>query len=263
MTEPAILPIWEDARLSPTDILVAMVLQELADPDGWCWSPTAEIGRRTRLCDKAVRTALKTLAETGWLTTMPHPKDRRSQARQVQKYRYDVPLSEKIPVRGTANYRHVVPVNDHLPVPGTGNFSEPSLYKKINTTNKHNTDDLQNAIEPPAKKTNKRATPKHVIPEGWQPDQKTVDVLIATHGIPEAFILQEVPSFVIYWRERRTKRPGWNATFINRVKQAWQWESKHGSHKPHAGKSEYQQTWADLTTEALEPWPAAPGNERH
>lgn len=67
-------------------------------------------------------------------------------------------------------------------------------------------------IDTPApKKSPRKATKKHAIPEDWYPDEKT---LARTHELyPSMPIDIEVMKFVAYWRDRGAKRPGWDRSW--------------------------------------------------
>lgn len=65
-----------------------------------------------------------------------------------------------------------------------------------------------------------RKTPPAPIAPDWQPGPSALDIL-ATLGVPEAFAMECLPEFRLYWSERGDKRPGWNAAFVNSVKHSW------------------------------------------
>ena len=58
------------------------------------------------------------------------------------------------------------------------------------------------------------------IAPNWQPSD---DVLakLAQYHIPRDFVLQQLPEFITYWRERDEPAHAWGAKFIQRVKHAW------------------------------------------
>lgn len=86
-----------------------------------------------------------------------------------------------------------------------------------------------NSIEPsrtiknPHKETKKLKTvskKKVTIPDDWTPSERCWE-LVQKAGIPKAFATEQVDEFILYWQERGEKRPGWEATFLNRVKEQW------------------------------------------
>ncbi len=61
------------------------------------------------------------------------------------------------------------------------------------------------------------ATP---IAPNWQPDSETL-TRIAQHNIPEAFIREQIPEFVTFWRESGESHRSWGAKFHQHVLYQW------------------------------------------
>lgn len=60
-----------------------------------------------------------------------------------------------------------------------------------------------------------------VIAADWRPDD-TLLQLCAQRNIPRDFIEQEVPAFVMYWRERGKVQYSWHQTFLNWIVSRWE-----------------------------------------
>lgn len=60
-----------------------------------------------------------------------------------------------------------------------------------------------------------------LIPPDWQPDDVLLQ-LCRQRNIPEDFIQQEVPAFVLYWRERGKVQYSWQQTFLNWIVPRWE-----------------------------------------
>jgi hypothetical protein len=60
-----------------------------------------------------------------------------------------------------------------------------------------------------------------LIPSNWQPDA-TLMQLCAQRNIPADFIAQEVPAFVVYWRERGKAQYSWHNTFLSWMVARWE-----------------------------------------
>lgn len=73
----------------------------------------------------------------------------------------------------------------------------------------------------PKPKSARKTNPKTPIPENWQPSARCWE-LIDEAGIPAEFAQQEIGEFVMYWTERQERRPGWDASFLSRVKSQWE-----------------------------------------
>jgi polyhydroxyalkanoate synthesis regulator phasin len=60
----------------------------------------------------------------------------------------------------------------------------------------------------------------NLISPNWQPDAELLKK-IAEHNIPKDFILQEIPEFVTYWRERGETNHSWGAKFMQDLLHKW------------------------------------------
>jgi hypothetical protein len=65
-------------------------------------------------------------------------------------------------------------------------------------------------------KQNKR----HPIPKNWFPENEACEILINS-GIPNTFIEEEIPEFVLYWSERKEISDIWNSKFIAHMRRQW------------------------------------------
>lgn len=54
----------------------------------------------------------------------------------------------------------------------------------------------------------------------WQPSADAVEILEIA-GIPEQFIEDAIPEFVMYWRERGVRISAWNTKFIEHIRRQW------------------------------------------
>jgi len=60
-----------------------------------------------------------------------------------------------------------------------------------------------------------------VMVSGWQPSRDAIELLIRQSGINRNFIEDAIPEFILYWRERGTRRSTWNTDFVRHVKNQW------------------------------------------
>jgi hypothetical protein len=60
-----------------------------------------------------------------------------------------------------------------------------------------------------------------LIAADWRPDD-TLLQLCAQRNIPRDFIEREVPSFIMYWRERGKVQYSWHQTFLNWIVSRWE-----------------------------------------
>ncbi len=58
----------------------------------------------------------------------------------------------------------------------------------------------------------------------WRPDNDVFDILRMSH-IDEGFALQQLPEFIVYWRDDGRAHTSWNTKFLQHVK--YQWARRH------------------------------------
>lgn len=101
----------------------------------------------------------------------------------------------------------------------------------------------------PAEKNISNETRANLISPTWKPDEWCIKAL-GQHGVPIHFIEQQVPEFVLYWRERGITAHSWSSKFNKHVmrnwrtyesrkndqetslfdKPSWEWEEKESSY---------------------------------
>lgn len=65
------------------------------------------------------------------------------------------------------------------------------------------------------------ANREFAIFDGWRPSQDALDIMINKTGIPQSFIDDTIPEFIIYWQEKGTASNTWNSLFIKHVRLQW------------------------------------------
>ena len=61
--------IWDAGPQGSTKRFVLIALADNANDDGECWPSVATIARKTGICERAVRNAIRNLEVEGWLVT--------------------------------------------------------------------------------------------------------------------------------------------------------------------------------------------------
>lgn len=56
---------------------------------------------------------------------------------------------------------------------------------------------------------------------GWLPSDDALEILVHA-GIPEYFIEDAIPEFIMYWRERGVRLATWNTKFIEHIRRQWE-----------------------------------------
>jgi hypothetical protein len=64
----------------------------------------------------------------------------------------------------------------------------------------------------------------HPIPPNWRPSEDVYDILRMAN-IDEHFADQQVPEFILFWRDAGAAHRSWNTKFLQHVK--YQWASRH------------------------------------
>ena len=106
--------------------------------------------------------------------------------------------------------------------------------------------------------TKKPVLPKVFIANDWKPSERCYEIL-DSHGIDRTFARMQINEFILYWQERQEKRAGWDATFVNRVKDEWDRRSKaHGL--PSTARNGPGQTRDERNAMAAAQWAGADFN---
>ena len=58
------------------------------------------------------------------------------------------------------------------------------------------------------------------IQQQWQPSQDAIEIL-ERMGIHKNFVIDAIPEFVLYWRERGESKSTWNSKFVAHTKRQW------------------------------------------
>jgi hypothetical protein len=61
----------------------------------------------------------------------------------------------------------------------------------------------------------------NLIPHNWQPDRDLLAQLLQL-GVPGEFAWQQLPEFIVYWRDRNETKHSWGSTFVKHVKKLWE-----------------------------------------
>ncbi len=88
----------------------------------------------------------------------------------------------------------------------------------------------------------------NLIPPHWQPDRDLLAQL-AQLGVPQTFAQEQLPEFIVYWRERGDSKHSWGSAFIKHIKHLW--ETKQSS-EARKRREEQAQQQRDRDTEFLQ-----------
>ena len=65
-----------------------------------------------------------------------------------------------------------------------------------------------------------------LMPDAWIPSASCFDKILKK-GISREFAENLIDEFVLYWQARKVRRPGWDATFLNKVKSQFEYAQKN------------------------------------
>lgn len=201
MSIKAMGAVWEHSRQTLGARLVALALADYAHDDGSNAYPSiATLARKAHMSERNVQYALRRLEQAGeierqgihvsgttiWRLTLPDMGANTAPAKSAP--------GAKTGRGGVQNPAKTDVENCTLTVIGVNQSKEPSLPPVVPQTKK---------------------TP---MTEGWQPSESSLAYAIEW-GVPSELVAEVVEDFRVYWLNRpREKRPGWDLTFKNRVR---------------------------------------------
>lgn len=191
--------VWEHSTHKEGTLVVLLALADCAHDDGTGAFPSVEtLGKKARMSERNVQYCLRRLIDSGEIEhTGKHGKGTNIYRVCIEKWGANIAGANIAGVQVTTsvgcNLRQfgVKPV---APKPSIEPLVEPSLPPVV----------------PQTKKTPMTAD--------WQPSESSVAYAVEW-GIPSELVSEVIDDFRGYWLNRpREKRPGWDLTFKNRVR---------------------------------------------
>ena len=138
----AIVPCLLLAQVKPTSVVVYAVLAEHANADQECWPSVGRIARRANVTEATVRSAVKELCDTGWLTVTGRATEEGRQTsnlyrvRRVQDSDATPQISGGSPLKNrkappAKNARGTRPKEQHLSNQGAPNYSTAAETREM------------------------------------------------------------------------------------------------------------------------------------
>lgn len=84
----------------------------------------------------------------------------------------------------------------------------------------------------------------HLLPGDWQPNEDLFEVLQLAN-IPRSFAEQQLPEFILYWRESGQALSSWNTKFLQHIKRQW---ARHSAPEGNGSNERQQNTGQPLST---------------
>jgi len=106
----------------------------------------------------------------------------------------------------------------------TARSSSPTPAPTYSDSSPHSPSARQNPGLTP--KSAQAAPGKTLMPPNWQPDSELIKQL-AMQGVPQDFVLTQVPEFVLYWKDRFEAAYSWNSKFRSQVIRKWREREAH------------------------------------
>ena len=79
------------------------------------------------------------------------------------------------------------------------------------------------------------------IQSNWLPSRDAMEILVRQAGIPQHFIEDAIPEFILYWGERGEKHSTWNSKFIQHIR--IQWKKFNSTLESHSDPKPISATW--------------------
>ncbi len=252
MSSRALNWVWDNTEImKPGHKLLMLALAEQADEIGICWPNQERLAELCLCTDRSVRGWIAEIEKTGQLLVCRHKSSDGTNAGNL--YLLPIPNTDPAMIRRKI-FDAITSMTVHRKnLPPQENIS--SYYKNITTTDINQLADrmirqlgiIPIASEKPMKtpKTKgKGPTPSHAISQHWRPNDAILK-WCADLDLPNDWIEEEINSFIIYWGERGTKRPGWNATFQNRLKHQIEYQTNNAIASNNNGASNHAKNTAN------------------
>ncbi|WP_331346003.1 DnaT-like ssDNA-binding domain-containing protein [Cellvibrio sp. UBA7661] len=88
----------------------------------------------------------------------------------------------------------------------------------------------------------------NLIPHNWQPDRDLLAQLLQL-GVPGEFAWQQVPEFIVYWRDRGDTKHSWGSAFVKHTKKLWEQKQSDDARRL---REEQERRTRDRDTEFLQ-----------
>lgn len=185
--------IWDGGPSGSTHRFVLIALADNANDDGECWPSIATISRKTGLCERSVRLALRHLEAEGWLQT-----EIGAARAGANRYRIHTPAPHAPGIKCPPAL-HAAPPGITCPTPPASHAPEPS-YITINEPS------FFGDSEPKGKKQTRRCR----LPDGWVPSERNVQDAYSKQFTDEE-IKNEADKFRDHHAAKATVFADWDA----------------------------------------------------
>lgn len=207
--------IWDGGPKGSTMRFVLIALADNANDDGECWPSVATVARKTGLCERAVRQALRQLEVGGWLKTKIGG-GRGGANRYVINPAQNAPGTTCPPAPNSPPPRHDVPPPPapHAPEPSLNHQFEPSLFGEVTPKPK-------------------RRRPECELPQGWVPNERNISDA-QDKGFSAKDIEDEADRFRNHHAAKGSRFRDWNAAWRTWIGNAVKFRGKGFGSDTHA-----------------------------
>lgn len=212
--------VWDNFPGSGSELLVMLKFADYANDAGDNIYPSiSTMAKHSRLSESQARRIIHSLIDQGWIVVVGNANG--GAPGMTREYRINVDRLLQIPLTPSADATRT-PSTDATPridaTPST--HARDGSHGCARRVAPMTPDPSLSISDPsvsssPSRARKAKAAP---IPEDWKPDPR-VYAWAEKNGLPREAIDRELDEFVVYWRGRGDARAGWDATFINRLKQ--------------------------------------------
>lgn len=222
----------QDIRPSATKFVLVAVAN-CANENGIAYPSVAYLANATCQDRKTVITAIDRLADLGFIEDTGQ---RTGRTKQIKVYRLRDPTVPKtVQLNSTENdtasassstKNGTDPEVETVPFfPETVPFFPGNSTVFPGKSTENGTRNRQEPLQEPlgtetsvvnGARRRAKKNPPFTIPEDWRPSER-VYTWAGQRGISRESVDAQIDEFVVYWRGRGDARPGWDATFMNRL----------------------------------------------
>jgi hypothetical protein len=186
--------VWK-VQLPDSEKLVLLALADCANDEGACWPSMKTLTEKCSKSDRTIQAAIKDLVSKGHLTRIERPGKG-----CLYRVHPSTPEAASPPVTPEA----ISPRSDFAP-------------KRTTSTPEAASDKPSRTIKTRGKEVRASEKP-HRFPADWQPSAFPESVQALVDLWPPGRLDREIEQFRDYWLDRTDKRPGWDRTFHNRIR---------------------------------------------
>lgn len=206
--------VWDNFPGAGSELLVMLKFADYANDAGDNIYPSVNtMARHTRLSESQARRVIHSLIDDGWIVVVGNAAG--GAPGTTREYRMNVQRLLQLPLTPGAD---ATPRMGATPSTHARDGSHGCARRVAPMTPDPSISTIDPSVPLTPTRARKAKAKPAPIPDDWKPDPH-VYAWAEKNGLTREAVDREIDEFVVYWRGRGEERPGWDATFINRLKQ--------------------------------------------